>query len=107
MRPRIKPAALGRWTPPEDSVTWRSAWSVDPAHASVGYARALFGLALLAAALLLWILARQGEALALPEALRGSAQVMRRARSAPWTVGAALLALMTLGTTKRCFDFGR
>lgn len=99
-----KPAALGRWTPPPESVTWRSGWSVDPERAARGYAIALVLLAAGVAALTAWLVAQQ--TMLLPPTVADAARVQRHAASVLSTIGAAFVALMTLGTTKRCFGFG-
>lgn len=101
---RDKPAALGRWTPPEGSVTWGSGWSVDPARAARGYAVASTLLGASAAVLTAVVLSRHG--LWVPSGLEDAARAQRHAASAPATVGVALLVLMTLGATRRCFGFG-
>jgi len=102
--PRVRPAALGRWVPPEDSVTWTSGWSVDPRRAARGYAFALVMLAGLAGGATALVLARTPRTIA--SAMADSARVYRHFESLGATLGAALVALMTLGTTKRCFGFG-
>jgi hypothetical protein len=101
---RVRPAALGRWVPPEDSVTWTSGWSVDPRRAARGYALALVVLAGLAGGATALVLARTPRTIA--SAIADTARVYRHFESLGATLGAAFVALMTLGTTKRCFGFG-
>jgi hypothetical protein len=101
---RVRPAALGRWVPPENSVTWTSGWSVDPRRAARGYAIALVLLAGLAGGATSLVLARTPRTLA--STMADTARVYRHFESLGATLGAALVALMTLGTTKRCFGFG-
>ncbi len=101
---RDKPAGLGRWTPPEGSVTWGSGWLVDPARAARGYAVASTMLGGFAAVLTAVVLSRHG--LRIPIGLEDAARAQRHAASAPATVGVTLLVLMTLGATRRCFGFG-
>lgn len=101
---RVRPAALGRWVPPEDSVTWTSGWSIDPRRAARSYAVALVLLAGLAGGATALVLARTPRTLA--NAMADTARVYRHFESLGATLGAAFVALMTLGTTKRCFGFG-
>ena len=91
---------LGAYEPPEGSVVHDSAWRVDPVAASGGYAWALTAAVLVAIAWVVWGLVAGAE----PSPLNA---LEHAAAAAPWVVGCALLAIMGLGATKRCFGFGR
>ncbi|MEZ4247981.1 MAG: hypothetical protein R3B99_07060 [Polyangiales bacterium] len=103
--PPTKPAALGRWEPPPGSVTWDSGWSVDPRRAAGGYALALVVVGAVSAGLTALVVDHASPPIS--ASLADFARAQRHAASAWWTVSTALAGLMTLGTTKRCFAFGR
>lgn len=96
----MKPEGLGAYDPPEDSITLRSGWRVDPDRAARGYAVAISLGGMLTLAWLSWGLLVEAD----PTPWTG---VERAATAAPWVVGCTLLAIMGLGATKRCFGFGR
>ncbi len=107
-----RPAALGRWEPPPESIVRRSGWRVDADAVSRAYAAALTLGATTVVAWVAWTLWRAPGLHALREQEADSAwAALRRAAeayaAAPYVVLTVLFGFMGLGATKRCFGFDR
>lgn len=95
-----KPGGLGAYEPEPGSVTWRSHWRVDPRRAARWYGLALVLGAALAGWLTTWVAS-------VDEAPDRVAYLLRAKQGIVPTVATVFGVVLLLGTTKRCFGFGR